>query len=73
MKLTLAQALEAISRGETSEQYAKRMRKIRRLANERDDLMDWISVFDECPEDAAIVEKKRQRLDKVLAMIEELK
>ena len=73
MKLTLAQALEAISRGETAEQYAKRCRRIRRLANERDDLVDWISIFEESPEDAPIVELKRERLNKVLAMIEELK
>lgn len=73
MKMTLAQALEAIARGETPEQYAKRLRRIRRLANERDDLMDWISVFDDSPEDAPIVKKKRDRLDRVLAMIEELK
>jgi len=73
MKLTLAQALEAISRGETSEQYVKRLRRIRRLANERDDLMDWISMFDECAEEAQMLEKKRKRLNKVLTMIEELK
>ena len=72
MKLTLAQALEAISRGETSEQYVKRLRRIRRLANERDDLMDWLEICD-TPEDAEIAAKKRERLNKVLAMIDELK
>lgn len=72
MKLTLAQALEAISRGETSEQYVKRLRRIRRLANERDDLMDWLEINDTA-EDAEVAAKKRERLNKVLAMIDELK
>jgi hypothetical protein len=72
MKLTLAQALDALSHGETSEQYMKRMRRIRRLANERDDLMDWLEVND-TPEDAEVAAKKRERLNKVLTMIDELK
>ena len=72
MKLTLSQALEAISRGETPEQYVKRIRRIRRLANERDALMDWLEICD-TPEDAEAAAKKRERLNKVLAMIDELK
>lgn len=66
--LTLAQAMEAITRGETSEEYRKRQDKIRRLANERDDLIDAIEVLGDDPR----AEKKRIRLENVLRMIDEL-
>ena len=71
--MTVYEALDMINHGETTEQYKKRMAKLRRYVRERDDLEDWISVFDECPEDAEIVAKKRERLSKVLAKIEELR
>ena len=61
MKMTIAQALEMIDRGETPEQYEKRVRRIRRLANERDDLQDAIEVLGDDPR----AEKKRARLAKV--------
>ena len=73
MKLTMVEFFEMIERGETPDQYEKRLRKIRRLVNERDQLMDWISVFDDDIEEQTMIEKKRNRLNKVLAMIEELK
>ena len=69
MALTIGQALEAIMRGETEEQYRKRIRKILRLADERDDLMDAIEVLGNDPR----AEKKRIRLAKVEQMIEELR
>lgn len=67
--MRLDQAIDAIMRGETSEQYKKRQARLRRLANERDDLMDAIEVLGDDPR----AEKKKARLEKVLKMIEELK
>lgn len=67
--MNIQQHIEAIMRGETSEQYKKRQARIRRLANERDDLMDAIEVLGSDPR----AEKKRARLEKVLSMIEGLK
>ena len=67
--MTIDQAIEMIMRGETPEQYKKRMAKIRRLANERDALEDAIDVLGDDPK----AEKKRERLEKVLQMIDELK
>ena len=69
MAVTLAEALELMIRGETEEQYKKRIAKIRRLANERDNLIDAIEVLGDDPR----VEKKKIRLDKVVKMIEQLK
>lgn len=70
MKMTLAQAFEMIDRGETPEQYEKRVRRIRRLANERDALRDAIEILDEYHDPRA--EKKRVRLSKVSAELEVL-
>ena len=67
--MTMEQAVEMIMRGETAEQYKKRIARIRRLANERDDLEDAIDVLGDDPR--AI--KKQKRLEKVLTMIDELK
>lgn len=72
MKLTIDQAIEAIVRDGSPEAYAKRMNRIRRLSNERDDLMNKISVFDR-PEEADKRAKCEKRLQKVLQMIEELR
>lgn len=69
MAMTIGQAIEAIMRGETEEQYRKRIKKIRRLANERDDLMDAIDVLGDDPR----AEQKKARLAKVNQMIEELR
>ena len=66
--LSLNQAIDAIMRGATSEEYKKRQDKIRRLANERDDLIDAIEVLGDDPR----AEKKKVRLEKVLKMIDNL-
>lgn len=66
--LNLDQAIDAIMRGETTEEYKKRQDKIRRLANERDDLIDAIEVLGDDPR----AEKKKIRLEKVLKMIDNL-
>lgn len=70
MQMTLAEALEMISRGETPEEYEKRIKRIRRLANERDALVDGIQILEEYSDPRA--EKKKVRLAKVLKMLEEL-
>lgn len=59
--MTLAQALEAIERGETPEQYKKRMARIRRLTNEQYDLEDAIDVLGDDPR----ADEKRVRLNEV--------
>lgn len=74
MKMTLKQAFEMIDRGETPDQYEKRIKRIRALANERDDLIDCIEVLkdDTDPHYVAKREKKQKRLEKVLKELEEL-
>ena len=67
MKMTLAQAMEAVERGETPEQYEKRIRKMRRLSIERDFLEDAIFMLDGDKR-----AKKQARLDMVNRMIQEL-
>ena len=80
MRTTLAEALYIINhlrKGETFDDYEKRMKRLRRLCNERDDLQDAIKVISEysgtvfCDEEK--LEKKKKRLEKVYALIEELK
>ena len=68
MRMTLAQAFEMIDRGETPEQYEKRVKRLRRLYNERYDLEDAIEVLGDDPR----ADKKKKRLAKVVAMIETL-
>jgi hypothetical protein len=68
MALTLIQFVEATLRGETEEKYKKRVARIRRLANERDNLIDSIEVLGDDPR----ADKKRARLERVEKMIEEL-
>lgn len=71
MKYTLAEALSIISKlrkGETFEEYEKRMKKLRRYSNERYDLEDSISVLGDDPR----AEKKRKRLEVVKQRISEL-
>lgn len=70
MRMTIADFFEMIERKETPEQFEKRRKRIRRLANERDDLIDAIDVLGD---DHPKTWKKRVRLEKVLKMIEELK
>lgn len=67
MRMTLAQAMEAVQRGETPEQYEKRIRKVRRLSIERDFLEDAIFMLDGDKR-----AKKQARLDMVNRMIQEL-
>lgn len=72
--MTLKEAFEMIERGETPEAYEKRCKKIRRLANERDDLEDAISVLADGnhERDKERLETKKKRLEKVLKQIDEL-
>lgn len=75
MRFTINQALEMISRGENPEQYEKRIKRIKRLANERDDLQDAIDIlreFGNCEKDFVRLHKKEKRLEKVNKMIEDL-
>lgn len=67
MKMTLEQAMEAVERGETPEQYEKRMRKMRRLSIERDFLEDAIFMLE-----GEWKKKKQERLDAVNQMLKEL-
>ena len=67
MKMTLAQAIEAVERGETPEEYEKRIKRLRKLGIERDFLEDAIFMLD--GEKRA---KKQARLDRVNRMIQEL-
>lgn len=62
-----------IERGETTEQYEKRLKRVRRLANERDALTDAIEVLQEDPRYTEKVNKSRARLMKVNALLEELR
>lgn len=73
MGLTIEQAFEMIERGETTEQYEKRLKRVRRLANERDALTDAIEVLQEDPRYTEKVNKSRARLMKVNALLEELR
>ena len=75
MRFTIDQALEMISRGETPEQYEKRVKRIRKLVNEREDLQDAIDVlkeFGDCEKDMVRLRKKEKRLEKVLKMMDNL-
>lgn len=67
MKMTLEQAMEAVERGETPEQFEKRMRKVRRLIIERDFLEDAIFMLE-----GDRKKKKQERLDTVNQMLNEL-
>ncbi len=71
--MKLEEAVEAIMRGETSEQYRKRLARLRRLSNERDELEDTIQLLTGDPEYEAKLTKKRRRLEKVAAEIESLR
>ena len=66
--MTLYEALDMIDHGETSEQYKKRIAKIRRYANERDALQDAIEVLQGDERQA----KKIKRLKKVEQILAEL-
>lgn len=66
--MTLYQALEMIERGESPEEYKKRMARLKRLYNEKYDLEDAIEILGNDPRS----EKKKKRLKKVETMISEL-
>lgn len=67
--MAFEQMIEMVFRGETPEQHKKRIERIKRLVNERDDLMDAVEVLGDDPR-AAI---KKKRLAKVFQIIEHLK
>ena len=67
--MTLEQFFEAIDRGETTEQYNKRIARIKRLVNEREALEDAIEILGDDPR----ANKKRARLAKVVSELQALK
>lgn len=67
--MTLEQAIDAIMRGETTEQYKKRMAKLKRLSIERDCLEDVINILGNDER----VNEKRKRLEKVKRQMDLLK
>lgn len=69
--MTITEAFDMIDRGETPEEYKKRMARLRRYVNERDALEDALSILTE-PEDAARREKKERRLAVVVEAIKTL-
>lgn len=74
--MTIDEAIDMITRGETPEQYKKRTARIRRLANERDDLEDSIQVLKEygdSEKDMLKLKKKQERLIKVLEELDRIK
>lgn len=72
--MNMYEFIDAVMHGETSEQYAKRMARIRRLANERDGLEDGIETLrgDIEPRRVEKRQKMEKRLAKVLAELERL-
>lgn len=66
--MTLYEAMKMIERGETPDEYKKRMKKLRKLSEERDFLMDAVEVLKGDPRCI----KKELRLAEVLRMIDEL-
>lgn len=68
MKMTLEQFFDMLDRGMTPDEYEKRWRKLRRLSEEKYCLMDAIDVLEGDPR----AEKKKARLEKVEAMINDL-
>ena len=72
MKFTIEEAFEMIQRGESPEQYERRVRRLRRLCNERDDLEDALEVLDGDERYKDRIIKKERRLQKVLAEISAL-
>lgn len=67
--MTISQVLDMIDRGETQEQYMRRIARIKKLSGERDDLIDAIDVLG----DDARADRKKRRLKKVMQMIADLK
>lgn len=67
--MTITQILDMINRGETQEQYMRRIARIKKLSGERDDLIDAIDVLG----DDARADRKKRWLKKVMRMIADLK
>lgn len=72
MKMNLEQAFDMIERGETPEQYKKRINALRKYCTERDFLIDEIEILTK-PEDQEKAKAKRIRLKKVEQRIAELR
>ena len=70
--MTIEQFVDACMRGETTEQYYKRQRKLKRYIEERDFLVDAIAILTE-EADREKREKKQKRLATVEKQIELLK
>lgn len=70
--MNIVEAFDMIERGETPEQYKKRIAKIRRYTNEKYDLLDSISVLDGDIDYVQKLEKKKARLKKVEEKLLEL-
>lgn len=70
--MTIDQFIEAVTRGETTEQYFKRQNKLRKYVLERDFLKDAIAILTE-EKDKEQRNKKIARLKKVEKQIELLK
>lgn len=68
MKMTLAQAFDMIERGMTPEEYEKRLKRLRRLYDEKYYLEDAIAVLG----DDERAQKKAKRLLKVNGEIRRL-
>lgn len=71
--MTLNDVFEMIDRNETPDQFKARRQKLRRYANERDDLIDAIDVLKNDVDRVDQFNKKIARLKKVESMINELK
>ena len=70
--MTIEQFVDACMRGETTEQYYKRQRKLKKYIEERDFLIDAIEILTD-ETDKAKREKKQKRLATVKKQIELLK
>lgn len=74
MRLNLDQQIKCIVLGVDEEEYKKRLARLRRLTNEKFDLIDGIEVLEVNPteEEKKWLDKKQKRLVKVEQMISEL-
>lgn len=74
MALNLDQQIKCIVLGISQEEYKKKFARLRRLTNEKFDLIDGIEVLEVNPteEEKKWLDKKQKRLVKVEQMISEL-
>lgn len=73
MRLTINQKIDAIVQGVSTEEYSKRLSRLRRLGNERLELMDSLDVLKGDANYITVYEKKKKRLLKVNKMISDIK